>query len=105
MLASFVHRISGVALVLLLPVYLYCLNALTGSPDDYSRVQSAMHSVPGKLILWLVGTVLIYHLVNGIRFILLDAGWFESRDLMRLTARLSLAAGVLAAFVLGGYLW
>jgi succinate dehydrogenase cytochrome b subunit len=105
MLASFAHRISGVLLVLLLPGYLYCLNALTGSPDDYSRLQAGMHSVPGRFMLWLAGTALIYHLVNGIRFILLDAGCLESRDSMRLTARLSLAVGALAALALGGYLW
>lgn len=105
MLASFAHRISGVLLVLSLPVYLYCLNALAGSPDDYSHLQAAMHSFPGQAMLWLTGAALIYHLVNGVRFILLDAGCFESRDAMRLTARLSLAAGVLAAIALGGYLW
>jgi len=44
-------------------------------------------------------------MVNGIRFILLDAGWFEARDSMRLTARVSIGAGVLAAVLLGGFLW
>jgi succinate dehydrogenase cytochrome b subunit len=105
MLASLAHRVSGMLLVLFVPVYLYLLNGLTASPDDFSHLVDRMHSLPGRFALWLAGTALVYHMLNGIRFILLDAGWFESRDSMRLTARVSLTAGMLAALLLGGYLW
>jgi len=105
MIASLAHRATGIILALFVPVYLFILTGLTGSPDDFIRQMAWMHSVPGRLILWLTGTALIYHLVNGIRFILLDAGWFEARDSMRLTARISVGAGVLGALLLGGFLW
>ena len=105
MLASLAHRISGMMLALFVPVYLYLLTGLTASPDDFMHMLDWMHSLPGRLILWMAGSALIYHLVNGVRFILLDAGWFEARDSMRHTARVSIAAGVLAALMLGGYLW
>lgn len=105
MIASLAHRATGIVLALFVPVYLFVLSGLTGSPEDFARQMQWMHSVPGRLILWLTGSALIYHLLNGLRFILLDAGWFEAPDSMRLTARISLAAGVLGALLLGGFLW
>jgi len=105
MLTSLGHRATGIVLALFVPVYLFLLTGLTSSPEDFSRTLDWMHSLPGRCILWLTGTALIYHLFNGIRFILLDAGWFEGRDAMRITARASLTVGVLAALLLGGFLW
>lgn len=105
MIASLAHRVSGIMLTLFVPVYLFILTGLTGSPEDFARQMQWMHSIPGKLILWLTGSALIYHLINGLRFILLDAGWFEARESMRMTARISIGAGVLAGLLLGGVLW
>ncbi len=105
MVASLAHRASGMVLALFVPVYLFLLTGLTSSPEEFSRMVDWMHAWPGSLILWLTGVALFYHMVNGIRFILLDAGWFEARDSMRLTARVSIGAGVLAAVLLGGFLW
>ncbi len=105
MLASFAHRISGFVLLLFIPVYLYLLSALTASPEDFLRVLDGMHSTVGRFMLWLVGTALIYHLVNGIRFLLLDAGFSETREKMRGNARFSLVAGVIGALFLAVYLW
>lgn len=105
MMASIAHRASGIVLALFVPIYLFLLTGLTSSPEDFSHTLDWMHSLSGRCILWLTGTALIYHLVNGVRFILLDAGWFETRDAMRITARVSIGAGVLGAIVLGGFLW
>ncbi|MDX8391770.1 MAG: succinate dehydrogenase, cytochrome b556 subunit [Mariprofundaceae bacterium] len=105
MLASFAHRISGIVLVLFIPVYICLLSGLTATADDFSRMLQAMHSPFGRLFLCLLGTVLIYHLINGIRFLLLDAGIFETRDGMRWAARLCLGTGVIAALILAVYLW
>jgi len=105
MMASLAHRASGIVLALFVPIYLFLLTGLTSSPEDFTQTLDWMHSLPGRLILWLTGMALIYHLVNGIRFILLDAGWFETRDAMRMTARVSISAGVLGALLLGGFLW
>ncbi len=105
MLASFAHRISGVVLVLFVPVYLCLLSGLTASAADFSDTINWMHSPLGRLLLWLIGSALIYHLVNGMRFILLDAGFSETREEMRGSARFSLAAGLAAVVLLAVYLW
>ena len=105
MVASLAHRASGILLALFVPVYLYLISGLVGTPDDFAAMVLWMHSYFGKLTLWLTGTALLYHLVNGVRFILLDAGCFESRDGMRASARFSVAAGVLGGLLLAVFLW
>jgi len=100
MIASLAHRASGLVLVLFVPLYLWLLHGMTGNPESFTRVYDWLHSGPGKLSLWLVGTALIYHFCNGVRFLCLDAGWLESRDMMRASARIVLAVAVLAACIL-----
>ncbi len=100
MIASFAHRVSGLVLVLFVPLYLWLLHGMTGSPEDFNQVYAWMHSFLGKLSLWLVGVALVYHFSNGLRFLSLDAGWCESREMMRLSARIVLGIAVLAAIIL-----
>jgi len=105
MLASIAHRASGMMLVLFIPIYLCLLSELTGTPDEFAAAQVWMHSIVGRVILWLAGASLIYHLLNGIRFLCLDAGWGESRDMMRFSARVVVGIGFAAVAVLGVMLW
>lgn len=100
MIASIAHRFSGVILVLFVPLYLWLLRGMTGSPEHFDAVHAWMHSFTGRAMLWLVGTVLIFHLFNGIRFLLLDIGIGESRAAMRLGGRLALVVAALAALLL-----
>jgi len=104
MLASIAHRASGMILVLFVPLYLWLLYGMTGSPEHYAATLEWLHSLTGKLSLWLVGVALIYHVSNGIRFLCIDAGWGESREMMRLSAKLVMAVAVISAFVLAGLL-
>lgn len=99
MLASIAHRASGVLLVLFVPLYLWLLHGMTGSPDHYTTTLDWLHSLTGKLSLWLVGVALIYHFSNGIRFLCIDAGWGESREMMRFSAKLVMAVALVAALV------
>ncbi len=105
MLASLAHRASGMVLVLFIPVYLWLLHAMTGTPEDFAAARAWLHLPLGRIVLWLVGASLSYHFFNGIRFLCLDAGWGESREMMRLTARVTIGIGVAAVTVLGVALW
>ncbi len=105
MIASLAHRASGIVLAMFVPVYLFLLTGLTASPADFSDTVARMHSLPIKLVLWLTGTALIYHLINGLRFLLLDAGWIDGREAMRRSALAGLYLGVLASLALAIFLW
>jgi len=105
MVASIAHRITGVLLLLFVPFYLWMLHAMTGSPEEFEQAILLLHSPLGRLSLWLVSVALTYHFCNGIRFLCLDAGWGESRGMMRTSARavLTIAAG--AGLFFGVILW
>ncbi|MDQ6951274.1 MAG: succinate dehydrogenase, cytochrome b556 subunit [Mariprofundales bacterium] len=87
MAASIAHRASGVLLVGFVPFYLWLLHAMVGSQAGYDYSYLVLHSAFGRLLLWLVGSALIYHFCNGIRFLLLDAGVGEQRETMIAVAR------------------
>jgi len=104
MLASIAHRVSGMVLILFVPLYLCLLHGMTGSPEQYAATLEWLHSSLGKLSLWLVGVALMFHFSNGIRFLCIDAGWGESRAMMRFSAKLVIAVAVISALVLAGLL-
>ncbi|NWF39175.1 succinate dehydrogenase, cytochrome b556 subunit [Mariprofundus sp. NF] len=100
MIASLAHRASGVALVLFVPIYLWLLRGMTGSTEQFDNTLLWLHSGWGKLFLWLMGVALIYHFINGIRFLCIDTGWFESRAGLRNTAMAVIATAAVAAALL-----
>lgn len=100
MLASFAHRMTGVALVMFVPLYLWLLHGMTGSPDDFTSTYNWLHSPLGRACLWAGGSAFAYHLMNGIRFILLDIGWGDSRDAMRQSARVVVVLAILFSLLL-----
>ena len=104
-LASGAHRISGLVLILAVPFYIWLLVALTGSSGEFQNAIDLLRSFWGKLALWIVGMALIYHLLNGVRFLTIDAGWRDKRDLMLAGAKVMLGIAALAAPLLGVLLW
>jgi len=105
MLASIAHRASGVVLILFVPVYLWLLHGMTGSPQDFDDSIALLHNPSGRLGLWLASVALVYHFCNGIRFLCLDSGWGESPAMMRNTARMVILIAAFTAMILGALLW
>lgn len=100
MIASIAHRASGLILVLFVPLYLWLLHGMTGTSEHFDAVSTWLHSGLGKISLWLVGVSLMYHFCNGLRFLTIDAGWGESRDTMRNSAKLVLGFTAVVAVLL-----
>jgi len=100
MIASIAHRISGLILVLFVPLYLWLLQGMTSSVAGFEQALNWLHSGLGRVSLWLVGSALAFHLCNGIRFLLIDFGWLEQRAMLRMSAQLALAATILLSMLL-----
>ncbi len=104
MLASLAHRVSGLVLVASVPMYLWFLEGLTGDEASFRHMLQVLHSPGGRLVLALVCLAWFYHLLNGIRFLFVDAGWLETRPAMRVSARIVLWSALVFALVIGGLL-
>lgn len=103
--ASIAHRMTGILMVLCIPLYLWLISSMTGSAEDFRHAQAMLHAPLGKIFLWIVGLALAFHLFNGIRFLLLDAGWGEKRGTMRRSAQAMFALSALMALYLAAFLW
>ena len=78
---SITHRLTGIGLyfgVLVLAVWLF---AMATSPECFAWLQSVLGSFVGRCVLFAWAFALFYHLCNGIRHLVWDAGYgFELRE-------------------------
>lgn len=71
-IVSILHRVSGAALFLLLPLLLYLLGGSLESQSSYDIVHEWMASIFAKLILSGLVWGYLHHFCAGIRYLLLD---------------------------------
>lgn len=71
-IASILHRISGVALFLFTPFALWMLYHSLHSETDFVFLSLNLQRPLFKIIIWMGLTALAYHLLAGIRHILMD---------------------------------
>jgi len=81
---SILHRVSGVILTVGAFGLAWWLLAVADGGDGYARAAAATASPVGKFFLFGFSLALVYHLLNGIRHLLWDAGiGFEIPELYR----------------------
>jgi succinate dehydrogenase / fumarate reductase cytochrome b subunit len=72
---SILHRISGIILALGAFGLAWWLLAAARGGDAWTTAAEVLASPFGKLALFGFSLALVYHLLNGIRHLLWDAGW------------------------------
>ncbi len=72
---SILHRITGVALAVGTLLLVYWLVAAASGAEAYEHAQGILGSKLGQLFIFLWTWALFYHLCNGIRHLLWDAGY------------------------------
>lgn len=100
MALSIGHRVSGIGLALGLVLLTWWLLALASGPEAFATVQAVMDSWIGVLVLFLYTFVLFYHLGNGIRHLVWDAGYgFELQIAAQSGIAVLVFAGVMTVLV------
>lgn len=100
-IASILHRISGVVLFLLLPLMLYFLSLSLQTAASFEQLQVTLASVYCKLLLWAFSAALIYHILAGIRHVLMDVGLGEQLSTARRSAMTVIILAVISTIGLG----
>ncbi len=99
---SILHRVSGVGMVLLIPLLVYLFALSLRSAQDFQRVLDLLNSVPaqlaGVLLIWL----LAHHFFAGVRFLLLDMDRGVEKSVARKSAWAVHAAAALATLLIAG---
>lgn len=84
MVTSILHRATGVALIVGALAMVYGLVSLASGPERWDTFTACVGSLFGKIILFGFSWALAYHLLNGIRHLMQDAGHgFEIPDFVR----------------------
>ena len=74
MASSILHRITGTILAIGALAFVYGLLALAGGPQRWAAFADCLAGPLGKLLLLGFSWALAYHLLNGIRHLVQDAG-------------------------------
>lgn len=99
-LISIVHRGTGAFLTIGSVALVWWLMALAGGEESFASAQSFMGSFIGLLILFGWSFALFFHLANGIRHLIWDAGYgFEKDAVQRSSLIVIAAAGFLTLLV------
>ena len=98
---SLMHRVTGVGLAVGLVILVWWLVALAGGPESYGRFLECAQSLIGQLVLAGISLAFFYHMSNGIRHLLWDAGLFLELSETYKTGRIVVAA----AIVLTAIVW
>ncbi|KTD28051.1 succinate dehydrogenase cytochrome b556 subunit C [Legionella maceachernii] len=104
-IASILHRISGLILFLLMPFILYLLSKSLSSAISFMQMQVLLQSPFHKLLLWAFSAALVYHLLAGIRHMIMDLGYGEEVKAGRQTAIWVIALAVILTIFLGIWIW
>ncbi|MBP9722532.1 MAG: succinate dehydrogenase, cytochrome b556 subunit [Gammaproteobacteria bacterium] len=102
---SILHRISGFVLFLLIPCILWLWQYSLISIDNFNRVKDSFMSWPVKFILWVSLLALVYHLIAGVRHLIMDMHIGDSKQGGKLGSYCVLAMTVMFGVVFGVYLW
>ncbi|TQV84421.1 succinate dehydrogenase, cytochrome b556 subunit [Aliikangiella coralliicola] len=103
-ISSILHRISGVILFLSVPLCLWALQSSL-TPGGFAEVKSVLSSGIAKFITWAILSMLAYHIIAGVRHLLMDAGIGETLQGGRFGANAVIALGVLTAVGIGVWIW
>lgn len=98
-IVSILHRISGLSMLIFIPWFLAYLQGQLFYPGLMVITRA------GKAVLWLGASALIYHLIAGIRHIIMDCGFAESKQAARISAYLVISFTTVVSLLLGHSLW
>ncbi len=102
---SITHRATGVILFAGVAILLWALDASLASRESFSALQETLHHPLLKLVIWAVLAGLIYHLLAGIRHLVMDMGIGETMAGGIFGARIVIALSVVLILLTGIWLW
>jgi succinate dehydrogenase / fumarate reductase cytochrome b subunit len=102
---SIAHRISGVILFLGIAVLLYALDLSLASEEGFEQVTACLTSPLAKLVIWGLLSALLYHMVAGIRHLIMDMGIGETLEGGKLGSKIVIAISAVLIVLAGVWVW
>lgn len=104
-IVSILHRISGFILFLCIPFLLWLLQISLSSINHFDELQAFLGQPLVTILVWGVLAALFFHLVAGIRHLLMDLGFGESLKAGRFSAWAVVILSIALTLIAGVWLW
>ena len=104
-LASITHRITGVVLFVGVGFALYALDMALASPAGYVEAVALARTPFGMLVFWGLLLALIYHILAGVKHLLLDFHFGDSLQAAQIGAIVVIIATIVVTGIVGASLW
>ena len=104
-LSSILHRISGIIMFVAIGILLWLLDLSLLSQESFEMVALMLTNDLFKFIVWGILTAFVYHLLAGIRHMIMDAGYWEELNSGTLSAQITIGVSVVLSIMLGVWLW
>ena len=100
-IASIAHRIAGGILFVGVALMLFALEMSLSSEAGFESLKQMISRPLGKLITWTLLSALAYHLVAGVKHLIMDLGFGETLDGGIFLARLTLIFSAILIVIAG----
>jgi len=104
-IASILHRVSGVIIFISIGILLWLLSMSLSSSDGFQTAYNIINVFVVKVILWGILTALSYHIIGGIRHLIMDLGYFEEFNSGCYTAKIAFTITVILSILAGVLIW
>ncbi|WP_426417553.1 succinate dehydrogenase, cytochrome b556 subunit [Aestuariirhabdus sp. LZHN29] len=102
---SILHRISGVILFVAIAFLLFALDLSLASEAGFNGLKELMQGFFAKLIAWGIVSALLFHLVAGIKHLLMDVGIGEGKESGILGAKITIVVSAILIILAGVVIW
>jgi len=104
-LTSIVHRATGIILFVGIAILMYILELSLTSEESFNAVKECLDGFFVKFIIWGILSGLLYHLVAGIKHLLMDFGIGETLEGGVLGAKVTIVVSIALILLAGVWLW
>jgi len=102
---SILHRVSGVILFAGVAILLCMLDASLESEESFTALKEGLQNPIYQFLIWGTLAALAYHMVAGIRHLIMDCGIGETLEGGQTGAKIALVVAVVLIALAGVWVW
>jgi succinate dehydrogenase / fumarate reductase cytochrome b subunit len=102
---SILHRVSGMALFLALPLLLLMLQYSLRSIETYTELMDVLAQPLAKLVMLGLSWAFLHHLCAGLRYLAIDMHWISNLAQARNSSRVVMFVSLALTVLLWARLW
>ena len=104
-IASILHRVSGVIMLFAVGILIWLLSESLASAESFAGIQSLFDNFIVKFVVWAILTALGYHLIVGLRHLIMDTGRWEELESGNASAKAAFVIAAAWSIIAGIWVW